>query len=110
MNTEIFFYSMYDIDIALLCIATGIFIYLAIQSKTIKSFQFQISVFVTAWTAIELIDELSIKGLVNLGIFEHVGLQIHLATTIFLSLIFLMRYYKSKPQRRLADKFKDELV
>ena len=84
-----------NISLILLSIAIIIFSMLAIKSKNIRSFQFQISIFVVIWIIGETIGILQEHSVVNLGV-EDLGMQIHLASMIFLPCMLCLRYYYSK--------------
>lgn len=79
----------------LLSVAAVMFLYLAIKSKSFKSFQFQISTFVILWITGEVVGIMQEKNLVYLGN-ENVGMQIHLASMVLLSCVLWLRYYTSK--------------
>ncbi|TLX91042.1 MAG: hypothetical protein E6K93_05480 [Thaumarchaeota archaeon] len=74
-----------------------IFALLAVKSKTIRSFQFQISVFIAIMVVGELIELLSNNGLMKLpSAFDGLGFLIHVGSMIFFSLMIWLRYYSSK--------------
>lgn len=84
-----------SMSLILLSIALIIFSVLAIKSKNIRSFQFQISIFVVIWIVGEMVGILQERGIVNLTV-EDLGIQIHLTSMIFLPCMFWLRYYYSK--------------
>jgi predicted metal-binding protein len=84
-----------NITLVLLSVASLIFLWLAIKSRDIKKFQFQVSVFVIMWIVGEVAGILQENNLVNLGA-ENVGMQVHLASMVFLSCMLWFRYYTSK--------------
>jgi hypothetical protein len=74
-----------------------IFAWLAVKSRTIKSFQFQISLFIAFMVAGEIIEILSDNGSIKLpSAFEGLGFLIHVGSMIFFSLMIWLRYYSSK--------------
>ncbi|TBR10825.1 MAG: hypothetical protein EPO62_02785 [Candidatus Nitrosotenuis sp.] len=83
----------------LLSVAAVVFSYLAIKSKSFKSFQFQISAFVILWIVGEAVGIIQEENVVYLGN-ENVGMQIHLASMILLSCILWLRYYTSKKSNK----------
>lgn len=96
-----------NITLGLLFVATGMFVWLAIKSKNIKSFQFQVSVFVMIWIAGELVDILQEHGMINSGI-DGIGMQIHLVSMVFLSCILWLRYYSSKrSNKKMVEELED---
>ena len=55
---------MDSITTMLLLIALGIFVWLAVQSKNIRNFQFQISVFIIIWISGEIAGILQDNGII----------------------------------------------
>ncbi len=80
----------------LLFVALGIFVWLAWRSHNVKSFQFQISVFILIWIGGEFVTTLHDSGLFNFPIGIHdLGMQIHLISMILVTSIIFMRFYYS---------------
>jgi hypothetical protein len=101
------------LTIILLFIALGIFIWLAVRSREITTFQFQISVFIIIWILGEIIGILQEYQVVILSsIFNwlpDISLQIHLLSMIFLSVMLWIRfYYSERRQKRLIDDVADQ--
>lgn len=87
---------MSNSTICLLFAALGIFVWLAWRSHNIKSFQFQISIFIMIWIGGEFITASQETGLVNLsGHLHDLGMQIHFVAMILFALIIFMRFYYS---------------
>ena len=112
---------MYNIDsiadeltLALLFIALGIFVSFAVRSRSIKNFQFQISVFIIIWILGEIIgvlqntNEMALLSPVIIStimLLPDISLQIHVVSMIFLSSMLWIRfYYSEKSQKQLIDK------
>ena len=89
------FILLSSVSLILLSIAIIIFSILAIKSKNIRSFQFQISIFVVIWIIGETVGILQEHGVVDLAV-EDLGMQIHLASMVFLPCMLCLRYYYSK--------------
>lgn len=106
MSIEFFDMISSNITLILLIVAVGIFATLGIQSRKIKSFQFQMSVFIMIWLASEIIGVLARAEILNISGYESVGHQIHLASMVAISVIFWMRFYLSS---RKGNKFIDEM-
>jgi len=106
MSIEFFDMISSNITLILLIVAVGIFATLGIQSRKIKSFQFQMSVFIMIWLASEIIGVLARAEILNISGYESIGHQIHLASMIVISVIFWMRFYLSS---RKGNKFIDEM-
>jgi len=92
------------ITLILLLVAVGIFGSLAIKSKSVKSFQFQISIVLIIWIAGEVVDFSGEMELLQLGNFEELPSVIHMAAMILISIVFWLRFYFAKRSgKRLAD-------
>jgi hypothetical protein len=101
------------LTIILLFIALSIFIWLAVKSRGITTFQFQISVFIIIWILGEIVGVLQDYQIVMLSsIFNwlpDISLQIHLLSMIFLSVMLWLRFYHSeRRQKRLIDDISDK--
>jgi hypothetical protein len=101
------------LTIILLFIALGIFIWLAVRSRGITTFQFQISVFIIIWILGEIIGILQEYQVVILSSILNwlpdISLQIHLLSMIFLSVMLWIRfYYSERRQKRLIDDVADQ--
>ena len=95
-----------EVILIMLIAAIGIFAGIALQSRKIKSFQFQMSVIIMIWIVGEIVGTLARNGILDLNTFEAVGHQIHLVSMIAISAIFWLRYYYAK---REGKKFIDEI-
>ena len=86
--------------------AIGIFAGLALQSRKIKGFQFQMSIIIMIWIVGEIVGVLAKNEILDLSIFEGVGRQIHLVSMISIVAVFWLRFYHAK---REGKKFIDEI-
>ena len=86
----------------LFLVSLAFFVLLAIKSKSIGTFQFQISLFIGLYVLGEIIE---IKELATfLSIPESLGSQIHVGAIIFLtSIIWIRLYYSEKSIKNLVD-------
>jgi hypothetical protein len=83
--------------IILLLVALGIFVWLAIRSKNIRTFQFQMSVFLVVWILGEIGDSLQVNGIVIFPVLQgNVGLEIHALSMILFSIMLWLRFYYSE--------------
>lgn len=88
---------MESITTILLLIALGIFVWLAVQSKNFRTFQFQISVFIIIWISGEIAGILQDNGIIVLSpVQADIGLEIHVVSMVFLSMMLWLRYYYSR--------------
>jgi hypothetical protein len=94
----------HEIIVALLFIALGIFAIVALKARNIRSFQFQISIFIIVWIIGEMVDVLQDLGMLDV-FSEDFGMQMHLASMIFFSVMIWLRFYYSRSRgRRIVDK------
>jgi len=82
-----------NFTLILLLVAVGIFGSLAIQSRSVKSFQFHISVIVIIWIIAEVIDISNNIGIIE---FESLSHFIHLSAMILIGVTFWLRFYHAK--------------
>ena len=101
LNPE-FIPDMSIITSILFLVSLAFFVLLAIKSKSIRTFQFQISLFIGLYVLGEIIE---IKELATfLSIPESLGSQIHVGAIIFLtSVIWIRLYYSEKSIKNLVD-------
>jgi bacteriorhodopsin len=85
-------------------IALGIFAWLAIRSRNIKSFQFQISIFILIWMTGEIVDLLGEEGVVELFSTSEIGMYVHvLAMAMFSAMLWIRFYLSERSGKRIAD-------
>jgi len=97
-----------EFGLILLFIAIGIFGSLVIQSKSLKSFQFQISLIIIIWILGEIIDISDDVGILSLDEFASLPYLIHMSAMILLGIVFWLRYYFAKRQgKTLVDDLYD---
>ena len=88
---------MNSITILLLLGALGIFVWLAAQSKNIRSFQFQLSIFIIIWTLGDMVSILHDNGIVGFSALQsELGSGIHVVSMVFFSVMLWLRYYYSQ--------------
>lgn len=88
----------------MLLIALGIFAWLAIRSRNIKSFQFQISIFILIWMTGEIVDLLGEEGVVELFSTSEIGVYVHvLAMAMFSAMLWIRFYLSERSGKRIAD-------
>jgi hypothetical protein len=101
------------LTIILLFIALSIFIWLAVRSRGITTFQFQIAIFILIWILGEIIGVLQEYQIIILSPFFNqlpdISLQIHVSSMIFLSVMLWIRfYYSERRQKKLIDDLSDK--
>jgi hypothetical protein len=83
--------------IILLLATLSIFVWLAARSKGIRSFQFQISIFIIIWILGGVADILQDSGIADMSSLQgDIGLEIHVASLVFLSIMIWLRFYYSQ--------------
>jgi hypothetical protein len=88
---------------ALFLFSLGIFLTLAIKSKTIKSFQSQISIFVGVYVVGEVLELNAIQTVTGLPV--EIGSQIHVTATIIITIILWLRlFYSGRMVKKLVDR------
>ena len=101
-NNSYFLYSMNDITFILSLISLIIFAFLAIRSKSIKTFQFQISIFIAVYIVGELIENHRIALFSTLP--PNLGSQIHIGSAIFFMIVMWFRfYYAEKRGKKMVE-------
>ena len=98
--TLLFTFYLDSVTIILLLAALGIFVWLAVRSKDIRSFQFQISVFIIIWVLGGVAYILQDSGIVVVSPLQgDIGLEINVVSVAFLSIMIWLRFYYSQRSR-----------
>ena len=88
---------------ALFLFSLGVFLMLAIKSKTVKGFQSQISIFVGVYVLGEILELSTIQTITGLP--SEVGSQIHVAATMVITTILWSRLiYSSRIVKKLIER------
>jgi hypothetical protein len=88
---------MNSVTIILLLVAFGIFVWLAARSRNIRSFRFQISIFIVIWVLGEIAGILQDNGIIILSTLQReIGLEIHVVSMVFFSMMLWIRFYYSE--------------
>ena len=98
-----FLHSMSDITLILSLVPFIIFVWLAVSSKSIKAFQFQISIFIAVYILGEIIESNN-----RIAIFSvlppDIGSQIHVGSAIFFTIMVWFRfYYAEKRGKKMVE-------
>jgi hypothetical protein len=97
-----FLHSMSDITLILSWIPFIIFVWLAVRSKSIKAFQFQISIFIAVYILGEIIENNRIA--IFSGLPPDIGSQIHVGSAIFFTIMIWFRfYYAEKRGKKMIE-------
>lgn len=103
-------FSTGGLTLALLTIALGVFVWLTVKSRSIKSFQFQISLFIVIWIAGEMADLLQERQVMILPYYYHdIGLYVHvLAMGLFSAMLWTRFYLSMRSGKKMADSLQEE--
>ncbi|HET8793495.1 MAG TPA: hypothetical protein VFM31_06860 [Nitrososphaeraceae archaeon] len=94
--------SIGDITFTLSLISLIIYVFLAFRSKSIKSFQFQISIFIAVYILGQLIENNRIHLFLTLP--PYIGQQIHVGSAIFFTIMMWIRfYYAEKRGKKMIE-------
>ena len=97
LNSGIFLLFMNNITIILLLIALGIFVWQVSRSKSIRSFQFQNSIFLVVWILGEIVGNLEDNGIIVFPALQgNIGLEIHVVSMVLFGLMLWLRFYYSE--------------
>ena len=99
--------SMSYITLILSIIPLAIFIWLAVKTKNIRAFQFQISIFVAVYILGEIIEN---NKIATFSVLPHdIGSQIHVVSAIFFTIMVWFRfYYAEKSGRKMIESNNDD--
>jgi hypothetical protein len=86
-----FLNSMSYVTLILSIMPLAIFIWLAVRSKNIRAFQFQISIFIAIYILGEIIENIRIAAFSSLP--QDIGSQIHVGSAIFFTIMVWFRFY-----------------
>jgi hypothetical protein len=88
---------MSNITVILLFVALGMFVWLVARSKSIRSFQFQMSLFLVFWVLGEIAGSLQVSGIIVFTALQgDIGLEIHVVSMVFFSIMLWLRFYYSE--------------
>src|SRR5919197_4321116 len=97
----------HNLTLPLLLLSLSIFLWIVFKTRSIKTFQSQISIFVIIWIIGEIANTLQENDWLFISQnLRNLGLQIHVISMIFFSIMIWLRFsYFRNSQHRLADNF-----
>ena len=96
-------YSSGLTTLVILFTSLAIFGWLAVRYRNIRSFEFQISIFVMVYIVGEIIEDYNKTPFFS--VFPYIGSQTHLVAGVFLSIILWIRLYSARESgRKIVDK------
>ena len=112
LNPGIFLLFMNNITIILLLIPLGIFVWQVSRSKSIRSFQFQISIFLVVWILGEIVGNLEDNGIIVFPALQgNIGLEIHVVSMVLFGLMLWLRfYYSERSGRKMIEDVDAKLI
>jgi len=104
-NPGTFLLLMNNVTLILLLGALSIFVWLTARSRDIRSFQFQISIFIVIWILGQVVGILQDSGIIVLPpTLDEIGLEIHVVSLVFLSIMMWVRfYYSERSGKRIVE-------
>jgi hypothetical protein len=104
-NSSDFLHSVGDFTSILSLVPLVIFVWLAIRSKNIKSFQLQISVFIAVYVIGGIIENNNGRIAMFSMLPPEIGSQIHVIAAIFFTIMIWFRfYYSDLTGKRMIEK------
>jgi hypothetical protein len=91
------------LTLVILFTSLAIFGWLAMRYRNIRSFEFQMSVFIIVYIVGEILEDYKIPSLSTS--LPYLGSQIHIISAVFLAIILWLRlYYVRRSGRKMIDK------
>ncbi len=104
-------HSIGDVTTILSLIPLVIFGWLVIKSKSIKSFQFQILVFISLYFIGQIIENNNNRITIFSMLPPDTGSQIHVIAAVFFTVMILFRFYYAEPRKKkMIDDTKDDII
>jgi len=100
-NDSGFFFSMGGITLIILFMSLAIFGWLTVRNRNIRSFEFQITVFIIVYIIGEIIEDYKIPSLSSI---PYLGSQIHIVSAVLLAIIVWLRLYSVRKSGKMTDK------
>jgi hypothetical protein len=97
---------MGSIAIILRLVALGIFVWLTARSRNIRSFQFQMSIFLVVWILGDIVDDLQDNGIVLFPALQgDFGLEYMLlpSMVLFSTMLWLRFYYSERSGKKMIE-------
>ena len=95
-------FSTGGVTLIILFTSLAIFGWLTVRNRNIRSFEFQITVFIVVYIIGEIIEDYKIPSLSSI---PYLGSQIHIVSAILLAIILWLRLYSVRKSGKMIDKF-----
>jgi hypothetical protein len=103
INSGFLFFMGAGLTLIILFMTLAIFGWLAIRYRNIRSFEFQISLFIAVYIIGEILEVYKIPALSTS--LPYIGSQIHIASAVFLAIILWLRLYSAHHVNLLIHTF-----
>jgi len=95
-------FSTGGVTLIILFMSLAIFGWFTVRNRNIRSFEFQITVFIVVYIIGEIIEDYKIPSLSSI---PYLGSQIHIVSAILLAIILWLRLYSVRKSGKMIDKF-----
>jgi hypothetical protein len=103
ISTQIYsslLFSTGGVTLIILFMSLAIFGWLAVRNRNIRSFEFQITVFIVVYIIGEIIEDYKIPSLSSI---PYLGSQIHIVSAVLLAIILWLRLYSVRKSGKMID-------
>jgi hypothetical protein len=103
ISTQIYsslLFSTGGVTLIILFMSLAIFGWLTVRNRNIRSFEFQITVFIVVYIIGEIIEDYKIPSLWSI---PYLGSQIHIVSAVLLAIILWLRLYSVRKSGKMID-------
>jgi hypothetical protein len=103
ISTQIYsslLFSTGGVALIILFMSLAIFGWLTVRNRNIRSFEFQITVFIVVYIIGEIIEDYKIPSLSSI---PYLGSQIHIVSAVLLAIILWLRLYSVRKSGKMID-------
>jgi hypothetical protein len=103
ISTQIYsslLFSTGGVTLIILFMSLAIFGWLTVRDRNIRSFEFQITVFIVVYIIGEIIEDYKIPSLSSI---PYLGSQIHIVSAVLLAIILWLRLYSVRKSGKMID-------
>ena len=93
-------FSTGGVTLIILFMSLAIFGWLTVRNRNIRSFEFQITVFIVVYIIGEIIEDYKIPSLSSI---PYLGSQIHIVSAVLLAIILWLRLYSVRKSGKMID-------
>ncbi|MDQ6865450.1 MAG: hypothetical protein M3044_16690 [Thermoproteota archaeon] len=103
ISTQIYnslLFSTGGVTLIILFMSLAIFGWITVRNRNIRSFEFQITVFIVVYIIGEIIEDYKIPSLSSI---PYLGSQIHIVSAVLLAIILWLRLYSVRKSGKMID-------